>query len=71
SEKKWVEQIQQCKQNLEQLKVQAEQAERAADYGQVAEIRYGKMKSVETELQSLLGTTEKRRERRQITQRSR
>jgi ATP-dependent Clp protease ATP-binding subunit ClpB len=54
SEKKWVEQIQQCKQNLEQLKVQAEQAERAADYGQVAEIRYGKMKSVETELQSLL-----------------
>ena len=54
SEKKWVEQIQQCKQHLEQLKVQAEQAERAADYGQVAEIRYGKMKTVETELQSLL-----------------
>ncbi|MEY3574377.1 MAG: hypothetical protein RLZZ617_975, partial [Bacteroidota bacterium] len=53
-EKKWVEQIQERKQRLEQLKGQAEQAERAADYGQVAEIRYGKMKAVETELQNLL-----------------
>lgn len=54
AEKKWVEQIQERKQRLEQLKGQAEQAERAADYGQVAEIRYGKMKAVETELQNLL-----------------
>jgi ATP-dependent Clp protease ATP-binding subunit ClpB len=49
-EKKVVEQIQQCKLKLEQLKLQAEQAERSADYGLVAEIRYGKMKTVEEEL---------------------
>jgi len=54
AEKKWVEQIQERKQHLEQLKGQAEQAERAADYGTVAEIRYGKMKAVENELQNLL-----------------
>jgi ATP-dependent Clp protease ATP-binding subunit ClpB len=50
NEKKVVEQIQQCKLKLEQLKLQAEQAERSADYGLVAEIRYGRMKAVEDEL---------------------
>jgi len=54
SEKKVVEQIQQCKLKLEQLKLQAEQAERSADYGLVAEIRYGRMKAVEEELHSYL-----------------
>ncbi|NBV04353.1 MAG: AAA family ATPase [Cytophagia bacterium] len=54
SEKKVVEQIQQCKLKLEQLKLQAEQAERTADYGLVAEIRYGRMKAVEDELRTYL-----------------
>lgn len=54
SEKKVVEQIQQCKLRLEQLKLQAEQAERTADYGLVAEIRYGRMKAVEDELRTYL-----------------
>ncbi|MFM8317757.1 MAG: AAA family ATPase, partial [Bacteroidota bacterium] len=54
SEKKVVEQIQQCKLKLEQLKLQAEQAERSADYGLVAEIRYGRMKAVEDELRTYL-----------------
>ncbi|MFM7911056.1 MAG: type VI secretion system ATPase TssH, partial [Bacteroidota bacterium] len=49
-----VEQIQQCKLKLEQLKLQAEQAERTADYGLVAEIRYGRMKAVEDELRTYL-----------------
>jgi ATP-dependent Clp protease ATP-binding subunit ClpB len=54
AEKKLVEQIQQCKVSEEQLKRQAEQAERAADYGLVAEIRYGRMKALEQELEKLL-----------------
>lgn len=53
SEKEVVEQIQAAKERLEQLKLEAEQAERAADFGRVAEIRYGRMKETETELQEL------------------
>jgi ATP-dependent Clp protease ATP-binding subunit ClpB len=46
-EKELVEQIQNGKAAIEDLKVQAEQAERNGDYGKVAEIRYGKMKAQE------------------------
>jgi ATP-dependent Clp protease ATP-binding subunit ClpB len=46
-EKEIVDQIQQAKANIEQLKQQAEQAERNGDYGKVAEIRYGKVKEQE------------------------
>ena len=55
-EKELVEQIQNAKAAIEDLKVQAEQAERNGDYGQVAEIRYGKMKAQEeliTELEKM------------------
>lgn len=46
-EKELVDKIQNAKANIEQLKLQAEQAERNGDYGKVAEIRYGKIKEEE------------------------
>lgn len=42
-EKKIIDQIQVEKQNIENYKLQAEQAERSGDYGKVAEYRYGKI----------------------------
>jgi ATP-dependent Clp protease ATP-binding subunit ClpB len=51
SEKEVVEAIQKAKAKIEDLKFEAEQAERAGDYGKVAEIRYGKIKEVESELE--------------------
>lgn len=47
-EKEIVDQIQQSKAAIEQFKIEAEQAERNGDYGKVAELRYGKIKSEET-----------------------
>jgi len=41
SEKDIIERIRKAKEDLEQIKVQAEQYERAGDYGKVAELRYG------------------------------
>lgn len=52
SEKEIVENIQKAKAKIEDLKFEAEQAERAGDYGKVAEIRYGKIKEVEAELEN-------------------
>lgn len=49
-EKDIVENIQKCKQEIEDLKFQAEQAERNGDYGKVAEIRYGKIAEKEKDL---------------------
>jgi ATP-dependent Clp protease ATP-binding subunit ClpB len=46
-EKDLVDKVQEAKAKVEQLKIQAEQAERNGDYGQVAEIRYGKVKEQE------------------------
>lgn len=46
-EKEIVEKLQNAKASIEQLKQQAEQAERHGDYGKVAEIRYGKVKEQE------------------------
>ncbi|HJU45214.1 MAG TPA: ATP-dependent chaperone ClpB, partial [Chitinophagaceae bacterium] len=46
-EKEIVEKVQNAKANLENLKLEAEKAEREGDYGKVAEIRYGKMKEQE------------------------
>lgn len=51
SEKSVVEAIQSTKEEIEQLKYQAEQAERGGDYGKVAEIRYGKIKEAEQKLE--------------------
>jgi ATP-dependent Clp protease ATP-binding subunit ClpB len=51
-EKEVVEGIQKAKEKIENLKFDAEQAERSGDYGKVAEIRYGKMQEAEAELKS-------------------
>ena len=53
SEKELVNKIQQNKQQIEQLKFEAERAEREGNYGKVAEIRYGKLKALEDEIQSI------------------
>lgn len=54
SEKQIVEGIQSRKTELENLKHEADNAERAGDYGKVAEIRYGKMKETEKALEQLM-----------------
>jgi ATP-dependent Clp protease ATP-binding subunit ClpB len=51
-EKEVVDGIQKVKEQIENLKFEAEQAERSGDYGKVAEIRYGKIQVAETELKS-------------------
>lgn len=53
SEKQIVDDIQARKTEIENLKLQADQAERAGDYGKVAEIRYGKVKEAEAALKQL------------------
>ena len=52
-EKELVEKVQNAKAEIEQLKMQAERAEREGDYGKVAEIRYGKVKEQEEMITSL------------------
>lgn len=52
SEKGVITGIQREKEDIEKLKLEAEQAERAGDFGKVAEIRYGKMVEAEKKLES-------------------
>ncbi len=52
-EKELVEKIQTAKADIENLKQQAEQAEREGDYGKVAEIRYGRIKEQEKKINDL------------------
>jgi ATP-dependent Clp protease ATP-binding subunit ClpB len=52
-EKELVDKVQNAKADIEQLKLEAEQAERNGDYGRVAEIRYGKIKEKESEIAEL------------------
>lgn len=51
SEKELVNQIQQNKIEIENLKFEAEKAEREGDYGKVAEIRYGKLQALKKEIE--------------------
>jgi ATP-dependent Clp protease ATP-binding subunit ClpB len=53
SEKEQINRIQQNKIDIENLKFEAEKAEREGDYGRVAEIRYGKIKQKEAEIQEI------------------
>lgn len=53
NEKEVVHGIQREKENIDKLKFEAEKAEKAGDYGTVAEIRYGKITEAEQRLQSL------------------
>ncbi|NNM94527.1 MAG: ATP-dependent chaperone ClpB [Bacteroidia bacterium] len=53
SEKEVVDQIHSIKQAVEEMKHEADQAERASDFGKVAELRYGKIKEAESKLAEL------------------
>ena len=52
-EKNVIDGIQKEKENTEKYKIEAEQAERAGDYGRVAEIRYGRIRESEQKLEGL------------------
>ena len=49
-ERQLINKIQQDKQEIENLKLEAERAEREGDYGKVAEIRYSKLKALEDDI---------------------
>nr|WP_320120193.1 ATP-dependent chaperone ClpB [uncultured Marinifilum sp.] len=53
AEREVINGIQKHKEELESLKYEAEKAEREGNYGRVAEIRYGKLKEVEQEIEDL------------------
>jgi ATP-dependent Clp protease ATP-binding subunit ClpB len=53
NEKEFVNRIQQNKIDIESMKFEAEKAEREGDYGKVAELRYGKIKAKETEIEEI------------------
>ena len=52
-EKELLNRIQQDKQQIENLKFEAEKAEREGDYGRVAEIRYGKLQELEQDIKNV------------------
>ena len=52
-ERALVNKIQQDKQEMEQLKFEAERAEREGNYGRVAEIRYGKLQQLEQDIKKI------------------
>ena len=52
-ERTLVNKIQEDKQEIENLKIEAERAEREGNYGRVAEIRYGKIKSLESNIAAI------------------
>ncbi len=52
AERDVVDSIQKAKEEIERLKLEADNAERQGDYGKVAEIRYGKIKETENGLEA-------------------
>ena len=52
-ERQLINKIQQDKQQMEQLRLEAERAEREGDYGRVAEIRYSKLKALEDDIKKI------------------
>jgi ATP-dependent Clp protease ATP-binding subunit ClpB len=55
AEKGSLQEVRTLKEQIDQLKLEAEQAERAGDYGKVAEIRYGRVPEAEKRLKELSG----------------
>ena len=52
-ERQLINKIQQDKQEMENLRLEADRAEREGDYGKVAEIRYSKIKTLEDDIKSI------------------
>ncbi len=52
-ERTLVNKIQEDKQEIENLKIEADRAEREGNYGRVAEIRYGKIKALESDIAAI------------------
>jgi ATP-dependent Clp protease ATP-binding subunit ClpB len=63
SEKDMINKVQTKKEAVDNLRFEADQAERAGDYGKVAEIRYGKIVELEKEITDLKNKIEKKRSR--------
>ncbi|MGQ9619662.1 MAG: ATP-dependent chaperone ClpB [Bacteroidales bacterium] len=61
SEKNLIEQMQEKKEMVEMIRLEAEQAERVGDYGRVAELRYGKIAELEKEITQIKTQMEERR----------
>ena len=59
-EKKHADQIQETKEQLENLRTEAEREERNGNYGRVAEIRYGLMQDLEANLEKSRKSLKKR-----------
>jgi ATP-dependent Clp protease ATP-binding subunit ClpB len=70
-ERQLINKIQQDKQEMENLKLEAERAEREGDYGRVAEIRYSKLKALEDDIaqqtSNLKSQTSNRMVREEVT----
>ena len=68
AEKERIERVQKIKARLEDLRLQAETAERSGEYGKVAEIRYGSLKSSEAELVEALADLDASRTGKNLVQ---
>ena len=68
SEKEMIGKVQTKKEAVESLRFEAEQAERAGDYGKVAEIRYGRIIQLEKEISELKDQIEKKRSKGSLIQ---
>jgi ATP-dependent Clp protease ATP-binding subunit ClpB len=67
-EKEMIEKVQEKKEEVESLRVEADQAERKGDYGRVAEIRYGKIIVMEKEITDLKNEIEQKRSKGSLVQ---
>jgi ATP-dependent Clp protease ATP-binding subunit ClpB len=68
SEKEMVGKMQEMKEQVESLRLEADKAERRGDYGLVAEIRYGKIIGMEKEIAALKENIEKKRSKGSLIQ---
>jgi ATP-dependent Clp protease ATP-binding subunit ClpB len=68
SEKEMISKVQSKKEMVESLRFEAEKAERAGDYGKVAEIRYGKVIQLEKEITELKSQIEKKKKKGSLIQ---
>ena len=68
AEKELINKIQQKKEEAEELRFEADKAERSGDYAKVAEIRYGKIIGLEKEISELKEQIEKKRTKGSLVQ---